>query len=295
FATVVINSPTDITYTTGTIIVDFTGNAEHYWYYIEPIDVANQTWTPGVIRGLTDGTFTLHAYGNNSLGKVTYLNVIFTIDIPPPTVTITSPSNNTYLTTDNVWLNFTIDKPASWIGYSLNDAVNVTVTGNTALNSLSEGFHSIVLYANDTSGNMGTSSVIWFTVDQTPPTVTIIRPRINLDTTMKTESVKISWETTDNIKLTSTEVFVNGTLVARVLATCHSIEISLSQGLNNIEIVVYDIAGNYGSASISILIEEPSSTPTSTGFSFFLPLSALFVGGLLLRKKSLLFQKRGFN
>ena len=64
-----------------------------------------------------------------------------------PQITIINPSNSTQ-SPPNTWLNFSIDVPTSWIGYSLDGAPNVTITGNTILYSLSGGSHMVKIYAN---------------------------------------------------------------------------------------------------------------------------------------------------
>jgi hypothetical protein len=80
----------------------------------------------------------------------------------PPAITILSPENSTYMT-DTIALNFTLNETASWIGYSLDGAANETITGNTTLPPLSYGIHTLILYANDTAGNMGVSNFVNFT------------------------------------------------------------------------------------------------------------------------------------
>ena len=84
-------------------------------------------------------------------------------EVAPPIITIFSPENTIY-TTSLVPLTFTVNEATSWIGYSLDNQANVTITGNTTLTGLALGPHSIVLYANDTSGNMGSSQIVYFTV-----------------------------------------------------------------------------------------------------------------------------------
>lgn len=97
--------------------------------------------------------------------------VFFTInDGVPPTITNLSIMNRTYMQ-NNLTLSFVIDKPTSWIGYSLDGKENLTIVGNTALTSLLNGSHSLVIYANDTLGNMGTSTSVNFSVD-VPSTTT---------------------------------------------------------------------------------------------------------------------------
>ena len=87
-----------------------------------------------------------------------------TPDSTPPGVSILSPQNTTY-TTNSVPLTFTIDERTSWIGYSLDNQANATVVGNTTLAGLSEGSHMVIVYANDSSGNMGPSLAVCFAVD----------------------------------------------------------------------------------------------------------------------------------
>jgi N-acetylneuraminic acid mutarotase len=90
------------------------------------------------------------------------------IDQPgPPVVSIFSPENKTY-TTSNIPLTFTLSKTASWIGYSLNGQANVTITENTTLTGLSDGSHSLRVYANDTAGNMSSSETINFAIAKEP-------------------------------------------------------------------------------------------------------------------------------
>jgi hypothetical protein len=93
-----------------------------------------------------------------------------TADNVAPSITIISPKNETYATT-SVPLIFTLNEPTSWVGYSLDGAENVTITGNTTLAGLLEGLHYVIVYANDTAGNMGSSDVVYFTIDVTPPSI----------------------------------------------------------------------------------------------------------------------------
>jgi hypothetical protein len=80
----------------------------------------------------------------------------------PPDVSVISPGNTTF-NSSSLSLVFTVNKPASWLGYSLDGQDNVTVTGNVTLSELSNGLHHITVYANDTFGNMATSKTISFT------------------------------------------------------------------------------------------------------------------------------------
>jgi hypothetical protein len=84
----------------------------------------------------------------------------------PPAITVLSPQNQTYYDSA-VPLNFTVYdySPISWMGYSLDGEANVTISGNTTLFGLSDGTHVLTAYANDTTGYMGSSSEVFFTVE----------------------------------------------------------------------------------------------------------------------------------
>ena len=102
--------------------------------------------------------------------KQTTIN--FIIDVTQPIISELSVENKTYNQLD-LSLNLTVNEPASWMGYSLDNEANVTLAGNSTL-TLKEGLHRIVVYANDTAGNMVASEEICFTVEQVFPTMPVV-------------------------------------------------------------------------------------------------------------------------
>jgi len=103
--------------------------------------------------------------------------VYFTVnDGNPPIISNLSLENKTY-NQNTLPLNFTTDKPVSWIGYSLDEKANSTIVGNTTLTALSNGAHNLTIYANDTLGNMAASRTIYFSVEvptQEPSSATLV-------------------------------------------------------------------------------------------------------------------------
>lgn len=83
-------------------------------------------------------------------------------DLTPPVINLLSPENVTYRL-DSVPVVFTVDERSYWMGYSVNNQENVTLEGNSTLTGLVNGQYNIIVYANDTSGNMGFSQV-YFTI-----------------------------------------------------------------------------------------------------------------------------------
>ncbi|MCG2723686.1 PGF-pre-PGF domain-containing protein, partial [archaeon] len=100
-------------------------------------------------------------------------------DVTPPTITILSPLNQSYAQ-KWVWANITLNEAGSWCGVSLNGTTNQTLsnTSTTAwylnLTVPSEGSNNMKFYCNDTAGNMGNSSLVYFTIDTIKPTLTFV-------------------------------------------------------------------------------------------------------------------------
>jgi hypothetical protein len=92
-----------------------------------------------------------------------YAGIIFYIDTLAPQ--IENLSVNGTGTVDRL-LNFTVDEATSWVGYSLDNQANVTITGDAVLRDLSYGVHNVTVYANDTMGHIGASEALTFTVDE---------------------------------------------------------------------------------------------------------------------------------
>jgi len=99
--------------------------------------------------------------GHISVDEVS--NGIIVVNISLPTIIVVSPEKTVYAT-NSVPLNFTVNKPTSWIGYSLDSQHNITVTGNTTISGLACGYHNITVYANDAYSDMASSDIICFTV-----------------------------------------------------------------------------------------------------------------------------------
>jgi N-acetylneuraminic acid mutarotase len=87
---------------------------------------------------------------------------------------IVSPETNKTYVESEVPLTFTLLKLASWLGYSLDGQDNVTVTGNTTLTGLANGFHNVTVYVKDPLQNEVASETMYFTVETPFLTVLVI-------------------------------------------------------------------------------------------------------------------------
>ena len=140
------------------------GNLWHGFFDIDEKSGAYQD-QPGS-DGIWDNPYIIDTGNRDNYPLVTPL---FWENEMPPIVTVFSPKDQTYPTT-SILLNYSVNKAVAWVGYSLDDGANVTITGHVNL-TLPEGSHNILLYANDTDGNLGWSRKVHFTIDVTPPQI----------------------------------------------------------------------------------------------------------------------------
>jgi hypothetical protein len=128
---------------------------------------ANVTITGNTtMSGLSEGTHSLVVYAKDIFGNTGASEIVdFVVDTIPPSISILSLENETY-TTNDIQLNVAVNEPVSWMGYTLDEKANLTMTGNTTLNGLFEGSHNLTVYATDMHENTGTSETIYFTIAQ---------------------------------------------------------------------------------------------------------------------------------
>jgi N-acetylneuraminic acid mutarotase len=165
----------------------------------------------------------------------------------PPVLTVLSPENNVTYTSNDVELVLSVNRPTTWMGYSLDGSANVTVTGDAELSDLSEGGHRVMVYANDTFGNMVSSNNVTFSVDTFPPFIIILSPE---NRTYGESDIQSSFTVDEPVEWMGysldgqDNVTVTGNVTLAVL----------SQGSHNITFYAIDLVGHIG-ASRTIYFE----------------------------------------
>lgn len=172
---ITIVSPGNRAYSENVIPLTFTVDEQTYWIGYSLDGQANVTIGGNTtLSGLSETTHTVRVYANDTVGNMGSSKIVyFTVDATSPTIEILSPENRTY-TSNSVLLNFTTSEATSWIGYSLDGHANVSIVGNTTLQELPNGSHSLIVYANDTAENTGSSDKVYFTTSS--PSVLITSP-----------------------------------------------------------------------------------------------------------------------
>jgi hypothetical protein len=119
------------------------------------------------LNNLAEGNHTLKVYSQDAAGKEMSFSTEFTINThyKYPQVTILSPQNKTYTTTE-VPLTWTCDEQIKSANYFLDEPLygSTTLLGNTTLTGLSNGTHTITVYAFTQKGQAN-SQTVYFTVN----------------------------------------------------------------------------------------------------------------------------------
>jgi murein tripeptide amidase MpaA len=164
-----IASPNNATYGNATVLVNISApGASSIWYNWNG---TNATYTAPVNITFNEGSNTLYAYANNSVGAENSTSVTFSIDTIAPAISITSPANQTY-TNASIPLNISASGSAN-IWYNWN-GTNATYAAPTSVN-FTQGAITLIAYANDSVGNQNATNVSFF-IDSLAPPLSIISP-----------------------------------------------------------------------------------------------------------------------
>jgi len=182
------------------------------------------------------------------------------VDTTSPSINIVSPVNQTY-STSSVDLNVTSNEAVNTWEYSLDGATNQSFTPNTTLTGLSDGGHTVDVYATDSSGNTGSESVS-FTVDATdttPPTSSD-----NWTTSgfvdKSSATVEITASDTGGSGVEDIYYRVNGGSYSVVQGSSATVTIS-SQGNNTLEYYAEDSAGNVEATNTEFVALSSNEPP----------------------------------
>jgi chitinase len=219
-----------------------------------PIDASTQT--TATITGLDPGQayyFLVTAY--NSAGvESPYSNTVLVPELVPPTVSITSPANNSPASgTVSVGASATDNVGVTSVEFYVNGVLQSTDTSAPYLlswntSTLATGSYTLYAKAYDAAGNVGQSENVSVTVinDTTAPTVTLTAPG-NGASVHGTQS--ITAVATDNIAVSKVELYANGTILfaGNVAPYSYNWDIAgLANGPYTLYARAYDAAGNVG-------------------------------------------------
>ncbi|WP_167880881.1 PGF-pre-PGF domain-containing protein [Methanococcoides sp. AM1] len=228
--------------------------------YNNPMYV-NVTWnsqnqTVGTIDAIS-GLFTANTTGNTTItvtnGSITNSTTVNVLNRPIFSITMDEPEEGHNYSTSTIFLNVSANLEVDTWMYNINATGNHTFTPNITL-PLPDGSHNITVFANDTNGNM-TSLMANFTIDTTPPSVTIESPQ---NKAYDTNTVNLNVSADEDVMVWMYNLNGEGNKTFTPNTTLSS----LPEGEYDITVFANDTIGNIGSAAISFSID--TITPTVT-------------------------------
>ncbi|MBT7402668.1 hypothetical protein HN777_02675 [Candidatus Woesearchaeota archaeon] len=186
-------------------------------------------------------------------------------DTTNPTITFASPTNNTSSTDTGLDVLYSASDTNLDSCWYANDSMTTNTTLASCANitdvTWSEATHTVFVWANDSSGNEGSSDVT-FTIDATSPVVTVTSPSNNSNSSSTSLNVMYNviednredcWYSNDSMLLNTT------------LTSCTDIlTVTWSEGEHNVTIWANDSAGNVGNTDVTFTIDATSPVVTVT-------------------------------
>lgn len=190
----------------------------------------------------TDGIYNLAVLATDKAGNSAQQTLHFVVDKTAPAVVISGVQDNGFYNIDVV--------PVIQITDTNLTASTITLNGQTFVSGTmvsAEGVYQLAVTATDAAGNVS-STLVHFTLDKTPPTVTIISPVNGTTVTVNTIDVHGVTEAAASVSL-SLGTYQN-TLTADSQGQFTFVQIPLVAGMNTISVNARDQAGNSGPSTV---------------------------------------------
>lgn len=229
----------------------------------------NEPFTPLASETTTNATSLINIPANETLYIVVSnrrsittwvhvsLNIILGEDSMAPSVTILEPRNNALLNTNTVRV--LLASNASDVAYyevSVDEESFFKVYNNTfTLKGLSDGNHIVTVRAVDISGNEGEASSVSFVIDTMPPEIVLNNIGDGYLTHEKT--ITISGKVIGGIK-----ALLNYQLLSLGENGSFTIHYTLTEGLNVLDFIAVDAAGNIGERIVRVYYYPEIATRT---------------------------------
>ncbi len=280
---------------------------------------ASLTWTSSIngaigtgggftTGGLSIGTHTITLTAKDSQGATGSASITVIVSPKPntpPTASITAPTSGTSVvqgtsisfagTGSDVEDGALTGASLTWAS-SLNGAIGTGVSFSTS--ALNVGTHTVTLTSHDSQGATGSASitVIITPKPNTPPTATITAPASGTSVVQGT-SVSFAGTGSDveDGALTGASLTWTSNLGGAIGTGTSFSTTTLAVGTHTITLTAQDSQGATGTASITVIVTQPSGTPTVASFTTTCgfqgkPLNCLFdsslstgTGGIVLR------------
>ena len=258
--------------TTTSVTVSWSGDdsvsgVDHYEVYIDGswVDVGNNTEYTIDTSSMSEGIYAVYVRVFDRAHHYSQKTIMLIIDKSAPNIVLTSPENGSILAFSSVVV--TWDCTDNMIGV---DHYEVSLDGSSwtnirretsyAVTGLSDGTYYVYIRAYDYVGNY-VEIMVTFTIDLTPPTVSITSPADG--ETLSTSDITVTWNGGDENGISHYLVRIDDSSWINVgTSTSHTFN-SVSDGIHCIYVVAYDVVGNYAMTYIMVIVDTSISSASS--------------------------------
>jgi len=229
---------------------------------------------------LSERTYNYQAFASDTAGNMNSTEIReLTIDMTSPNVSLNYPSAGATIKTSDVNFNWTVTD-----NYDSNLTCNLTINGtvnvsdiaslngtpaNQTVYNINDGFYLWNVTCWDGAGNINTSPTRNFSIDTTPPSVSLDSP---LNGTWHTRLVTFTYTATDATLLDTCVLYGNfdGTWRANLTNTtavsgiAHSFNLNLSDGIHLWNVLCNDTSGNnaFNATNHTIYVDATNASIT---------------------------------
>jgi len=200
------------------------------------------------ITSLSDGSYVAKFWCNDSAGNINDTEQIgFSIDAIP-IITITNPKNVSYNYT-NITLEFDRSEDLDVCKLELNGTNQTLASCANTTFLAQEGLNSVAIWANDTAGNWGRSSTIYFSVDTIAPILSITKPE---NITYNTTNITLEFYQSEDLDICMLEI--NG--INQSIQCSNTTFLAAANQQNSVALWANDTAGNWNrSTDVSFIVD----------------------------------------
>ena len=229
-------------------------SANNQWYKSPPIGGNywdNYTGVDNNGDGFGDTPYNISGPGNE---KDMY-PLMKPWDTIPPQINISTPTNGKIfgVSSVTVYWNGTDNTGIDHYNVSIDNSgeIDVGLSTNYTFKGIHDGTHTVYVTAYDFSGNHATDEVS-FTVDTTPPVITILSPQDG--SYLNTSNVTLTWSVNDATSV-GFMISVDGGMWSSLGSVTQYTVHNLKEGSHKIDLMGMDAAGNTATAEIHITVD----------------------------------------
>ncbi|WP_372590253.1 PQQ-binding-like beta-propeller repeat protein [Fervidobacterium pennivorans subsp. carthaginiensis] len=259
-------------YVSGTRVIDVEASddkvLEKVEYYLNSTKIAERASSPFSISVDTtkypDGEYTFKARAYDKAGNTNEATISFRIDNNPPSLSIKSLTNGSYISgIKNIEVSATDGNGISKVELYLNsnkigEKTSSPYTFPLNATSYSDGQYTLKAVAYDIFSKRSETSIqVW--IDNTPPSVSIISPT-NGEVIIGIVEAKVN--ASDNFGISKVELYVGYSKVGEKTEAPYTFVFDTRDYLSGsytLKAAAYDLAGNKKEASVNVTLQKPSA------------------------------------